>query len=94
MGKTVKSIIKKKTKAIKLLCMWNQRKCDRIISRYLSKGSFTVRLWFDLHFAAQKQLKEMLESHRLRKADFINSIRRDKDKMDTIKVHSYVGLQG
>nr|XP_046262724.1 tripartite motif containing 105 [Scatophagus argus] len=33
----------------------------------------------------EKQLKETLESHRLRKEDFINSIRRDKDKMDTIK---------
>ncbi|XP_029297245.1 tripartite motif containing 105 isoform X2 [Cottoperca gobio] len=33
----------------------------------------------------EKQLRETLESHRLRKEDFINSIRRDKDKMDTIK---------
>ncbi|XP_031175495.1 tripartite motif containing 105 [Sander lucioperca] len=33
----------------------------------------------------EKQLKETLESHRLKKEDFINSIRRDKDKMDTIK---------
>ncbi|XP_033948944.1 LOW QUALITY PROTEIN: tripartite motif containing 105 [Pseudochaenichthys georgianus] len=33
----------------------------------------------------QKQVKEMLESQRLRKEDFINSIHRDKDKMDTIK---------
>ncbi|KAI4819078.1 hypothetical protein KUCAC02_004358 [Chaenocephalus aceratus] len=33
----------------------------------------------------EKQVKEMLESQRLRKEDFINSIRRDKDKMDTIK---------
>ncbi|KAI3351244.1 hypothetical protein L3Q82_005794 [Scortum barcoo] len=33
----------------------------------------------------EKQLKETLESHRLRKEDFINSIRRDKDKMEIIK---------
>ncbi|XP_040904615.1 tripartite motif containing 105 [Toxotes jaculatrix] len=33
----------------------------------------------------EKQLKETLESHRLRREDYINSIRRDKDKMDTIK---------
>ncbi|XP_060904638.1 tripartite motif containing 105 [Labrus mixtus] len=33
----------------------------------------------------EKQLKETLENHRLRKDDFINSIRRDKDKMETIK---------
>ncbi|XP_044219580.1 tripartite motif containing 105 [Thunnus albacares] len=33
----------------------------------------------------EKQLKQALESHRLRKDDFINNIRRDKDKMDTIK---------
>ncbi|XP_070692449.1 tripartite motif containing 105 isoform X2 [Pempheris klunzingeri] len=33
----------------------------------------------------EKQLKETLESHRLRKDDFINSIRRDRDKMDAIK---------
>ncbi|XP_076594436.1 tripartite motif containing 105 isoform X2 [Chaetodon auriga] len=33
----------------------------------------------------EKQLKETLESHRLKKEDFINSIRRDKDKLDTIK---------
>ncbi|CAJ1058114.1 tripartite motif containing 105 [Xyrichtys novacula] len=33
----------------------------------------------------EKQLKETLENHRLRKEDFINSIRRDKDKMETIK---------
>lgn len=41
----------------------------------------------------QKQVKEMLESQRLRKEDFINSIRRDKDKMDTIKVHSSAHLE-
>ncbi|XP_051276566.1 tripartite motif containing 105 [Dicentrarchus labrax] len=33
----------------------------------------------------EKQLKETLERHRLKKEAFINSIRRDKDKMDTIK---------
>ncbi|XP_041653555.1 tripartite motif containing 105 isoform X2 [Cheilinus undulatus] len=33
----------------------------------------------------EKQLKETLENHRLRKEDFINRIRRDKDKMETIK---------
>ncbi|KAL6117845.1 uncharacterized protein ACO6RY_15554 [Pungitius sinensis] len=33
----------------------------------------------------EKQLRETLESHRLKKEDFINGIRRDKDKMDTIK---------
>lgn len=33
----------------------------------------------------EKQLKETLESHRLRKEDFITSIRRDKEKMNTIK---------
>lgn len=33
----------------------------------------------------EKQLKATLESHRQRKADFIGSIRRDKDKMETIK---------
>ncbi|XP_018531134.1 tripartite motif containing 105 [Lates calcarifer] len=33
----------------------------------------------------EKQLRETLESHRLRREDYINSIRRDKDKMDTIK---------
>lgn len=33
----------------------------------------------------EKQLKQALESHRLRKEDFINNIRKDKDKMDTIK---------
>ncbi|XP_070819588.1 tripartite motif containing 105 isoform X1 [Chaetodon trifascialis] len=33
----------------------------------------------------EKQLKETFESHRLKKEDFINSIRRDKDKLDTIK---------
>ncbi|XP_020495123.1 tripartite motif containing 105 [Labrus bergylta] len=33
----------------------------------------------------EKQLKETLENHRLRKDDFVNSIRRDKDKMETIK---------
>ncbi|XP_026214294.1 tripartite motif containing 105 [Anabas testudineus] len=33
----------------------------------------------------EKRLKESLESHRLRREDYINSIRRDKDKMDTIK---------
>lgn len=33
----------------------------------------------------EKQLKETLESHRLRKQDFINSIHRDKEKMNIIK---------
>ncbi|XP_053180242.1 tripartite motif containing 105 isoform X2 [Scomber japonicus] len=33
----------------------------------------------------EKQLKQALESHRLRREDFINNIRRDKDRMDTIK---------
>lgn len=33
----------------------------------------------------EKQLKEALESHRLRKQDFINSIHRDKEKMNIIK---------
>ncbi|KAF3693746.1 Nuclear factor 7, ovary [Channa argus] len=33
----------------------------------------------------KKQLKETLESHRLRREDYINSIRRDSDKMDVIK---------
>ncbi|XP_030252628.1 tripartite motif containing 105 [Sparus aurata] len=33
----------------------------------------------------EKQLRETLESHRLKKEDFINSIRRDKDKIETIK---------
>ncbi|KAK2849330.1 hypothetical protein Q5P01_009164 [Channa striata] len=33
----------------------------------------------------KKQLKESLESHRLRREDYINSVRRDNDKMDTIK---------
>lgn len=33
----------------------------------------------------EKQLKETLESHRLRKDDFINSIRRDKETMNIIK---------
>ncbi|KAM7389566.1 hypothetical protein PAMP_023533 [Pampus punctatissimus] len=33
----------------------------------------------------EKQLKQALESHRLRKEDIINVIRRDKDKMDAIK---------
>ncbi|XP_068442571.1 tripartite motif containing 105 [Clinocottus analis] len=33
----------------------------------------------------EKQRRETLESHRLKKEDFINSIRRDKDKMDAIK---------
>ena len=48
---------------------------------------FLFPIWFDLHIAEQKQLRETLESHRLKKEDFINSIRRDKDKMETIKVH-------
>lgn len=33
----------------------------------------------------QKQLRETLEGHRLRRDDYISSIHRDKDKMDTIK---------
>ncbi|XP_030595170.1 tripartite motif containing 105 [Archocentrus centrarchus] len=33
----------------------------------------------------EKQLKETLERHRLRKQDFINSIHRDKEKMNIIK---------
>ncbi|TKS72525.1 Zinc-binding protein A33 [Collichthys lucidus] len=33
----------------------------------------------------EKQLRDTLESHRLRKEDFMNSVRRDKDKMDAIK---------
>ncbi|XP_030001127.1 tripartite motif containing 105 isoform X2 [Sphaeramia orbicularis] len=33
----------------------------------------------------EKKVKEALESHRRRKEDIINIIRRDKDKMDTIK---------
>ncbi|KAM6952554.1 tripartite motif containing 105 [Lycodopsis pacificus] len=33
----------------------------------------------------EKQLKETLESHRLKREEFINSIRRDKDNADTIK---------
>ncbi|KAG7241876.1 hypothetical protein INR49_024846, partial [Caranx melampygus] len=33
----------------------------------------------------QKQLRESLESYRLRREDYSNSISRDKDKMDTIK---------
>ncbi|XP_045887535.1 tripartite motif containing 105 [Micropterus dolomieu] len=33
----------------------------------------------------EKQLKGTLESHRQKKEDFINDVRRDKDKMDTIK---------
>lgn len=33
----------------------------------------------------EKQLKETLESHRLRREDFVNSIRRDKEKMNIIK---------
>ncbi|XP_068596348.1 tripartite motif containing 105 [Brachionichthys hirsutus] len=33
----------------------------------------------------EKQLKDSLENHYQKKEDFVNSIRRDKDKMDTIK---------
>ncbi|XP_019936805.1 tripartite motif containing 105 [Paralichthys olivaceus] len=33
----------------------------------------------------EKQLKETLESHRLRREDYINSIHRERDKMETIK---------
>ncbi|XP_068181932.1 tripartite motif containing 105 [Antennarius striatus] len=33
----------------------------------------------------EKQLKDSLEDHYLKKEDLVNSIRRDKDKMDTIK---------
>ncbi|CAF99131.1 unnamed protein product [Tetraodon nigroviridis] len=40
----------------------------------------------------QKQLREMLESHHLRKEAFIKSVSRDKDKMDAIKVRCF--LQG
>ncbi|KAG8004146.1 Zinc-binding protein A33 [Nibea albiflora] len=36
-------------------------------------------------FQGPKQLKDTLESHRLRKEDLMNSVRRDKDKMDAIK---------
>lgn len=43
---------------------------------------------FDFHVVVQKKLREELESHCLRKEEFINSVRRDKDTMDTIKVHS------
>lgn len=87
--KTVKSIIKKQNKSNQVTLYVEPKKAwQDDLACYLSKGTFTVTLWFDLHFAAQKQLKEMLESHRLRKTDFINNIRRDKDKMDTIKVHS------
>ncbi|XP_029021516.1 tripartite motif containing 105 isoform X2 [Betta splendens] len=40
----------------------------------------------DIYFKnLEKQLKETLESHRLRREDYINSIQRDKDKMDAIK---------
>ncbi len=55
--------------------------------------------WFcphlnDFHVAPQKQLKDSLESHRQKIEDFLMSIRRDKDKMDTIKVHSCRELKG
>ena len=35
----------------------------------------------------QKQLKESLESHLVKKEEFFNIIHRDQEKMDTIKVH-------
>lgn len=41
-------------------------------------------------FAVQQQLREMLESHHLRKEVFIKSASRDKDKMDAIKVRSFL----
>lgn len=42
--------------------------------------------WRHLHTASQKKLRETLESHHLKKEDLINSIHKDKDKMNVIKV--------
>lgn len=53
-----------------------------------------AQLCLNLYSTAQKELQETLDSHRLAKADFINRLRRDKDKMETIKVHARVRLEG
>lgn len=54
----------------------------------------TAHVWLNLYAAAQKELQETLDNHRLAKADFINRICKDKDKMETIKVHACVRLKG
>ena len=53
---------------------------------------FATSCFFNL--LNQKQLKESLESHLVKKEEFFNIIHRDQEKMDTIKVHWSVWPQG